>query len=75
MPSSRESAQPGVEAASLKSPALAGSFLTTSITWEGPGTDPGHAVFQIPQNHPCQIITPAVTMSSVQRQKCSKEIS
>ena len=28
---------PGIEPASLKSPALAGRFFTTSITWEAPG--------------------------------------
>ena len=37
MPSSRESSDPGIEPASLKSPALAGRFFTTSTTWEAPG--------------------------------------
>ena len=37
MPSSRESSDPGIEPASLKSPALAGRFFTTSPTWEAPG--------------------------------------
>ena len=27
---------PGIEAASLMSPALAGGFFTTSVTWEAP---------------------------------------
>ena len=34
MPSSRGSSQPGTELASLRSPALAGGFFTTSATWE-----------------------------------------
>ena len=34
MPSSRGSSQPGIESASLMSPALAGRFYTTSATWE-----------------------------------------
>ena len=34
MPSSMGSSQPGVEPASLTSPALAGGFFTTSATWE-----------------------------------------
>ena len=38
MPSSRESFQPRDQTQSLKSPALAHSFFTTSPTWEAPGT-------------------------------------
>ena len=34
MPSSRGSSLPGVEPASLMSPALARGFLTTNTTWE-----------------------------------------
>ena len=34
MPSSRESSDPGIKPASLKSPALACRFFTTSGTWE-----------------------------------------
>ena len=34
MPSSRRSSDPGIEPTSLLSPALAGSFFTTSTTWE-----------------------------------------
>ena len=34
MPSSRGSAEPGMEHRSLMSPALAGEFSTTSATWE-----------------------------------------
>ena len=34
MPSSRGSSKPGVEPASLASPALAGGFFATSATWE-----------------------------------------
>ena len=37
-PSSRGSFRPRVEPASLKAPALAGRFLTTSTTWEAPHT-------------------------------------
>ena len=33
VPSSRESSDPGIEPASLTSPALAGRFFTTSSTW------------------------------------------
>ena len=33
-PSYRESSNPGIESASLMSPALAGRFFTTSTTWE-----------------------------------------
>ena len=33
MPSSREASDPGIEPMSLKSPALADGFFTTSITW------------------------------------------
>ena len=38
MPSSKRSSNPGVEPASLMSPALAGGFFTTSTTWEAPLT-------------------------------------
>ena len=34
MPSSRDLPDPGIEPASLRSPALAGRFFTTSTTWE-----------------------------------------
>ena len=34
MPSSRGSSQPGIEPVSLMSPASAGGFFTTSVTWE-----------------------------------------
>ena len=34
IPSYRESSNPGIESASLMSPALAGWFFTTSTTWE-----------------------------------------
>ena len=34
IPSYRESSSPGIESASLMSPALAGWFFTTSTTWE-----------------------------------------
>jgi len=34
MPSSRDLPDPGIEPTSLKSPALAGRFFTTSATWE-----------------------------------------
>ena len=33
-PSPRDLPNPGIELASLKSPALAGEFFTTSATWE-----------------------------------------
>ena len=36
MPSSRDLPGPGVESASLMSPALAGGFFTTSASWEAP---------------------------------------
>ena len=36
MPSSRESSQPRDQTLSLRSPALAGGFFTTSTTWEAP---------------------------------------
>ena len=39
MPSSRESSQFRDGTTSLKSPALAGGFITTSATWEIPGCD------------------------------------
>ena len=35
-PSSRDLPDPGIEPASLMSPALAGEFFTTSTTWEAP---------------------------------------
>ena len=34
LPSSRGSSDPGIEPASLMSPALADGFFTTSVTWE-----------------------------------------
>ena len=34
MPSSRDRPDPGIQTASLKSPALAGGFFATSTTWE-----------------------------------------
>ena len=34
MPSSRDLPNPGIEPASLKAPALAGSLFTTSAKWE-----------------------------------------
>ena len=34
MPSSRDLADPGMELASLMSPAMASTFFTTSATWE-----------------------------------------
>ena len=36
MTSSRGSSDPGIEPESLRSPALAGRFFTTSTTWEVP---------------------------------------
>ena len=36
MPSFRDLPDPGIEPASLSSPALAGRFFTTSTTWESP---------------------------------------
>ena len=36
-PPPRDLPDPGVELASLMSPALAGGFFTTSATWEAPG--------------------------------------
>ena len=37
-PSSRDLPDPGIEPASLMSPALAGGYFTTSTTWEAPKT-------------------------------------
>ena len=37
MPFSKGSSRPGVEPASLRSPAFAGGFFTTSATWEAHG--------------------------------------
>ena len=34
MPSSRDLPNPGIEPATLRSPALAGGFFTASTTWE-----------------------------------------
>ena len=36
MPSSRDLPDPGIEPASLTSPALAGGFFTTGANWEAP---------------------------------------
>ena len=36
LPSSRNLPDPGIEAGSLPSPALAGEYFTTSATWEAP---------------------------------------
>ena len=38
-PSPGDLFQPGIELMSLTSPALAGWFFTTSITWEAPSED------------------------------------
>ena len=41
-PSPRDLPNPGIEPASLTSPALAGVFFTTSTTWEAPRGSPIH---------------------------------
>ena len=45
MPISRDLPDPGIEPASLLSPALAGGFLSTNATWEAHGPEKMHVCF------------------------------
>ena len=56
-PPPRDLPNPGIKAASLKSPALAGKLFTTSTTWEfpqGPSflSDPSMTFFPQASSHP-----------------------
>ena len=56
---------PGIEPPSLMSPALAGSFFTTSAIWEGPATYTHNTIFQLePGSH-----TPSPTFTYFVLQK------